>query len=723
MEYESTDGSGKVTKQGSGKQSEANRRAHDLAMDRHKSAEQFDEDERALCVEDERFCDKPGSQWDEIASRGRRRAKRPMYEINRIAPARNQFLGDQLQNRVEIRVRPKGGGATQDISEIYEGVVRSIRDASGNSWKDNGLKEMATGGIGAWEVCTRYTMDDGWDQEIYLKPIRSAATTVWVDPESVEDCHKDAKWMSSVKNWSLESFEKRWPLSKASNFNLLGGDNCRSGWVTNDLVRVADYYVKEPVKKTLVLMTNGKTYEKNEDFDKIVDELEAGGITQSRTKVVNSHKVMHYKLSGAEILEGPNEVPGMEIPIVLGYGYSSWIDGIHLYCGMVRKAKDPQRVYNYETSSSVETGALAPKDPYWVSTKQAEGYEGDLARMATDNSPIHFFNPDPETPGPPKRTGAPAVQGAQINRIRQAESDIMSVTGYHAPSLGDNPRDQSGVALRTQQRQGFNGTYEITDNHAKMIEHTGRIIIGMIPPIYDGTRIERIMKEDGDVELVQINQVVLDEQTGEEVVLNDLSVGKYDMKVDVGPSFATKREEAVAYLTEVGRTSPIIGQTTTDLVLKNMDFPGSKEAAARARKLGIKEGYIEPTPEEEKEMQEKRRPDPMAEINFEMMTVDLEKRTVEVDKAELENDQIRAETAKTWAQTNETIEGQELRTLVSQTAAEQALEQVNKTIMDGNRADAKEAREAQMQQQQAQQQQQQQAQPQQQPRPAQAPQQ
>ena len=155
MEYESTDGSGKVTKQGSGKQSEANRRAHDLAMDRHKSAEQFDEDERALCVEDERFCDKPGSQWDEIASRGRRRAKRPMYEINRIAPARNQFLGDQLQNRVEIRVRPKGGGATQDISEIYEGVVRSIRDASGNSWKDNGLKEMATGGIGAWEVCTR----------------------------------------------------------------------------------------------------------------------------------------------------------------------------------------------------------------------------------------------------------------------------------------------------------------------------------------------------------------------------------------------------------------------------------------------------------------------------------------------------------------------------------------------------------------------------------------
>ena len=154
----------------------------------------------------------------------------------------------------------------------------------------------------------------------------------------------------------------------------------------------------------------------------------------------------------------------------------------------------------------------------------------------------------------------------------------------------------------------------------------------------------------------------------------------------------------------------MIGQTTTDLVLKNMDFPGSKEASARARKLGIKEGYIEATPEEEKKMQEKRKPDPMAELNFEMMTVDLEKRTVEVDKAELENDQIRAETAKTWAETQETIEGRELRTLESQTAAEHALEQVNKTIMDGKRADAKEAREAQMQQQQAQAQQQQQQQ-------------
>ena len=710
MEYSATDGSGKVSKQKTSEQSAANKAAHDLAMDRHKASEQFEQDERQLCVEDSLFCDKPGSQWDEIASRGRKRAKRPMYEINRVAAARNQFLGDQLQNRVEIRVRPKGGGAKQDIAEIYEGVVRSIRDNSGDSWKDNGLKEMATGGIGAWEVCTRYTVDDGWDQEIYLKPIRSAATTVSVDPESVEDCHKDAKWISVVKNWSPESFQKRWPLSKAANFNLIGINGVRSGWRTQDFIKVADYYVKEPTKKTLVLMTNGQTYEKNEDFEKIEDELAQNGITQSQIKVVSSHKVLHYKLSGGEVLDGPHEIPGMELPIVLGYGYSSWIDGVHYYCGMIRKAKDPQRVYNYETSSSVETGALAPKDPYWVSTKQAEGYEGDLARMATDNAPVQFFNPDPENAGPPRRTGAPAVQAAQINRIRQAESDIMSATGYHAPSLGDNPRDQSGIALKTQQRQGFNGTYEITDNHAKMIEHTGRIIIGMIPPIYDGTRIERILKEDGDVDLVQINQVVIDEQTGEEVVLNDLSVGKYDMKVDVGPSFATKREEAVAYLTEAGRTSPIIGQTTTDLVLKNMDFPGSKEASARARKLGIKEGYIDPTPEEEEEMKSKQKPDPIQELNFEMMVASLEERVAKIDQIELESEKIRSETAENWAQVQETIEGQELRTLKSQTAAEQALEQVNKTIMDGKRADAKEAREDQMHQQQAQAQQQQQGQ-------------
>lgn len=711
MEYAATDDSFSGKKQKTSEQSASNKKVHDLAMDRHSASDTFDHDERELCIEDEKFCDKPGSQWDEIASRGRKRAKRPMYELNRVAPARNQFIGDQLQNRVEIRVRPKGGEASQDIAEIQEGIVRSIRDASGSGWKDNGLKEMATGGIGAWEVCTRDTIDDGWDQEVYLKPIRSAASTVVVDSESSEDCHKDAKWMSVVKNWNPESFEKRWPLSKAANFNLIGINGCRQGWRTQEFVRVADYYVKEEVKKTLCLMTDGKTYEKNEDFEKIVDELEQNNIFVSRSKVIMSYKVLHYKLSGSEVLDGPNEVPGMELPIVLGYGYSSWIDGVHYYSGMIRKAKDPQRVYNYETSSSVETGALAPKDPYWMSSKQQEGYEGPLSRMATENAPIQGYTSDPENPGPPRRTGAPAVQAAQINRIRQAESDIMSATGYHAPSLGDNPRDQSGVALKTQQKQGFNGTYEITDNHAKMIEHTGRIIIGMIPHIYDGTRTERILQEDGDVDLIKLNNVVLDEETGDEVVLNDLSVGRYDVTVDVGPSFASKREEAVAYLTEAGRTSPIVGQTTTDIVLKNMDFPGSKEASARARKIGIKEGYIDPTPEEEEEMKSKQKPDPIQEINFEMMTIELEKKTVEVDKAELENDQIRAETAKTWAETKETLESQEVRTLESHTAAEQAIEQVNKTIADGKRADAKEAREAQAQQQQAQAQQAPQGQP------------
>lgn len=698
MDYEPTSDYGSGKKQDTSEPSKADKEAHDLAMDRHKLAENFEQDERLLCVEDTEFCDRPGSQWDEIASRGRQRAKRPMYEINRVAPARNQFLGDQLQNRVEIRVRPKGNGASQDIAEIKEGIVRSIRDASGSGWKDNGLKEMATGGIGAWEVCTRYTLDDGWDQEIYIKPIRSTATTVWVDPESTEDCHTDAKWMSVVKNWSPESFKKRWPASKAADFaffSLIGGGSYRSGWRTQDFVKVADYFVKEPVKRNLVLMTNGKTYdEADENFQKVVDDLANNGIEISQRKTVTSHKVMHYKLSGAEVLDGPHEIPGMEIPIVVGYGYSTWIDGIHYYCGMIRKAKDPQRVYNYETSSNVETGALAPKDPYWVSSKQAMGYEGDLARMATDNAPVQFFNSDPENKGPPKRTGAPAVQAAQIHRIQQAEADIMSTTGYHAPSLGDNPRDQSGIALKTQKQSGFNGTYEITDNHAKMIEHTGRIIIGMAPHIYDGSRIERILQEDGDVDMIEINQVVIDEDSGEEVVLNDLSVGKYDVTVDVGPSFATKREETVAYLTEASRSNPMIGSMTADIVMKSQDFPGAKEAAARLRKLGIKEGYIDPTPEEEEEMKAKQKPDMMQILQMENMKVALAKSEAEVEKMDVEMDEIRSKTADNWASAQEKLSGEESRSVQSDAAAHQAVAMVEKTVNDDRRADAKEAREA-----------------------------
>lgn len=694
MEYPTTNGS--EAGGGSSSPTKKEKEVFDLAMLRHTESENFEEDERELCVEDSLFCDRPGSQWDEIGRRGRVRAKRPMYEINKVAGARNQFVGDQLQNRIEIKILPKGGGATKALARIQEGLIRSIRDSSGTSWKDNGLKETSTGGVGAWQVCTRQKLGS-FDQEIYLKPIRGAATTVWVDPGSIMDVHEDAKWISCVHQWTPLEFKDKWPESKAANFRLIGINGCKSGWRTQDMVRVADYYVKEPIKRDLVLMSNGKVYEDDDNFKKIDDDLAEKEITVVDRRTEDSHKILHYKLSGSEILDGPNDIPGMHLPIILGYGYSTWIEGIHYYSGMVRKSKDPQRVYNYETSSNVETGALAPKDPYWISTVQAKGYEGDYARLNTENKPVQFFNPDPQNPGPPKRTGAPAVQAAQIQRIQQAEHDIESTTGYFAPSLGNNPKAQSGVALDSQKRQGFTGTAEISDNHRKMLEQTGKVIQGMLPAIYDGSRTEQIIHENGEIEEVKLNDVVIDQDTDEEIVLNDLSAGVYASKVTVGPTFATKKEEAIAYLAEAGRSNPMIPQLTTDIILRNMDFPGSDEASDRFRKLGLKEGYIPPNKEEQAEQAEadkNRQPDPMEILAFETMKAELEKKVAEVDKMDLENDQIRALTAKTWAETQETLANEDIRTVEGMAAAKNAVFQVEKTILDAKIAEAKEAREA-----------------------------
>jgi hypothetical protein len=681
------------------------REVFEEAMKRHSDSEAFEEDERELVYEDHLFCDKPGSQWDELGIRGRKRAKRPMYEINQVALARNQFVGDQLQNRIDIKIRPKKGGVDQDIAETFEGVVRNITDASGDEWKANALKEAATGGIGACQICTRYTQEDGWDQEIYLKPIRSAFSTLWVDPNSIMDDHSDAMWMSVTTKMTPTEFEKRWPNSKAANFRMIGINGCRSGWRTQEFIRVADYYSKEEYKRKLVLMTDGKTYEDDEKFQKVEDELYEKGIFVSRRKTVVGYKVMHYKLSGAEVLEGPNEVPfGDMIPIGVNYGYSNWIDGVHYYCGIIRKAKDPQRVYNYETSNNVETGGLAPKDPYWITTTQGKGYEGELKRMAVTNDPIAFYNADPQSPGPPKRTGAPAVNSAQLARIQQAAQDIQSSTGYFAPSLGDNPQHQSGIALRTQQRAGATGTYEIASNHSKMIEYVGKVLVKGIPILYDGTRQERILREDGETELVTLNEVVIDEETGEEITLNDVSAGTFDVKVDVGPSFATKREEAVAYLTEAGRSNPMIHQLMADIVMKNMDFPGAKEGHKRFRKVGIRQGFVEPNEKESEEIQQNQKPDPMQIIQFEMARAEVEKRVAEVDKMDLENDKIRAETAAKWAEVEETIKTADIRTVQGLATAEKAIEEVNRTIQEGRMADAHQLQQEQMNAQQMQQQ-------------------
>jgi len=327
-----------------------------------------------------------------------------------------------------------------------------------------------------------------------------------------------------------------------------------------------------------------------------------------------------YKLNGAEVLEGPSQWAGKHIPLVPVFGKVAVIEGKTYVRGLTRNAKDPQRIYNYSTSATIEAVALTPKDPIWITATQASGHEAQLRDFNVKNQPFMLFNADSKMPGPPARTGAPSVQQALMAQTAQAADDIHATTNMYPPALGNAPQLLSEKSVASQAAMGDRGSYIYNDNLAKSIQYTGDILTDLIPKIYDTPRMVRILGLDGKSEIVGINQEdlddfnnpVMDEQTGEMVIVNDLSKGKYDVVVETGPAYNTMRQESAAQLIELSRDNPVFQQLGTDLLAKNLNVLGGEELTKRVRKLMIGQGIVEPNEEEIEDLglNQPQQPDP-----------------------------------------------------------------------------------------------------------------
>jgi len=625
----------------------ASEETHFEALKRFNNADMKDEVQRSFAIRDMIFVHAEDGQWDEDAIE--RRRDRPRYTINRIAGAIDQIVGDQRQNRIAVKVSPRDE-ANEKLADIFTGLIRNIEQASSavNAY-DQAFDETVTGGYGGWRILTDFDADDSFDQEIHIEPINSAASSLYFDPNAKRYDKRDAEYAFLVTYMSEEAFKTAYPDTAVVDFQQsLAETSFRSSWFKGDRVRVAEYWFKEPINKEIGLLSDGRVIDLKEE-EAVLDELNNIGVTIIQRRTVESHKIKTVIMSGAELLTDVQDWAGKFIPLVPLFGKSAVVDGERFTRGIVRMAKDAQRIYNYATSSAVEATALTPKDPIWITPKQAEGNEAKLRRFPTQNSPFMLYNPDPNAPGAPQRGGAPQLQTALLQQISQAATDIHSTTGLEPASLGNVPELKSGKAIRAQQAMGDRGAFVFRDNLAKSIAYTGEILVDLLPRIYDTERVVQILGVDGVNESVtinqpefdEINQPIIDQQTGEQVIVNDLSQGKYTISIKTGPSFATKREETVEQLVMLAGQSPIIQELALDLIVKNMDLNGGEEIERRIRKRMITQQIVEPTPEETQELglDQPPAPDPLNEELLRNLQAQTEKTQIEGEKiiAEVQN--------------------------------------------------------------------------------------
>jgi len=532
------------------------------AQDRLRKAMDEDDENRKLAKDDLEFVAVEGKQWPEQIKAERESEGRPCITINKMPAFIDQVVGDQRMNRPSIRVVPVDSKADVKVAKILSGWIKHVQQISKSDVAiDHGFEHAVACGYGAWRVTTRYTSDSAFEQEAYIEVIENALAVFW--GKHVEyDC-SDAMYCFIVSDMDRDEFKDKYKVEPIS-FNATS-DHFVDGWATKNTVRVAEYFVKVPVTKTLYLLEDGRTVEKTGEGDIV-----------ARTRKVQSFKIMWYLLTGDRVLESKEWLGKKYIPVVPVWGKEFNIAGKRKVRGLIRNAKDAQRLYNYWYSVDTETIALQPKIPYILTPKQVAGHEDQWKEAHRKNYPYLLANADKDAPGWPHRESPPQASSAFVEKIRSTDQEIRDTVGLQKAALGMQSNERSGAAIRERKKEGDVGTFAFIDNLSRSLEHTGRILVDIAPALLDTERVIRLGLEDGDFEFTTVNIMAPDGS-----ILNDLSMGTYDVVVTVGPSFTTQRTEARQSMQEFIQYYPDAAPVIGDLYAKSMDWPEAEQVANR----------------------------------------------------------------------------------------------------------------------------------------------
>jgi hypothetical protein len=521
------------------------------------------------------------AQWPEQQLKDREGEGRPVLQVNRLPQFVHQITGDIRQMRPSIKVVPVDDGADEKIAELRQGLIRYVENRSdAQAIYFRAADSQVACGIGHWRVQTEYADGSTFNQEIRIGPVEDGVSVLW-DPDAVLPTKEDSGFCFVPVDMSRKAFEAKYPNVTPSEFDDAAWPH-NSSWRTDDYVRVAEYWVKKPTKKLLALKLDGSIADLTDAPEADIAKYRAQG---ARIEKRDSTKVCRYLVTAGTVLEGPEEWPGRFIPIVPVIGEEIRIGRRLIRKGIVRDAKDPQRMVNYFESAHTETVGLQPKAPFMVTETNVAKYQSLWEQANTKNLPYLVFEPDQKNGGQAPQRIQPPVSSQGINDgLMRAHENLKGVIGIYDANLGAKSNETSGKAIEARQREGDVGSYVYIDNFSRAVRQTGNIINDLIPFVYDAERTIRIMGEDGKIDVLEVNKANgIDPSTGETVFTHDLTSGAYDVVAQIGPSYSTKRQEARDGMVEFVRAAPEAGALILDLLAKAQDWPMADDISKRIR--------------------------------------------------------------------------------------------------------------------------------------------
>ena len=553
------------------------------ARERYTQIAEDDRENRDNQRSDFEFVYVQGKQWtDEVRAR-RTGWDEPCLEFDQLKQFVNQVVNDERQNKPAILVHPAGGGASKEVAEIEQGLIRAIEyDSNAEAAYDNGFQSAVVGGRGWWRVCTEYEKPQqgkpSFNQKIVIKPILDALT-VYASLDYEQPDASDRPYLFVIEKVKKTDFEKRWPKAEAVSFDTMEG-NWKEG---KDIIFVADYYRRVCTYRTLVAMSDGAVGYK--------DEMPPPppGVFEVKSREVESWSVEWFKLAGGQQILEEYDCPGEIIPVIQTTGDDILIEGKRMYQGLICKARDAQAMYNFGMTQQAIHLALTPKAP-WVAPQEAiEDYQNIWKNANTQNYsvlPYKHKDRDGQPIERPTRTAPSMPDAGWINWCGTMTQVMRSTIGMYENSLGMKGTEISGKAILAREKQGDVGTFHYVDNQHRAIALTGRVIQSWIPVYYDTEQIVHIIGKDGVRKMVTINQTTM-QPTGDAtnplraIKVNDLTSGDYAVAIEAGPGYATKREETAEKLMSLVNSFPQMMQVAGDVVIKSLDISDADIIADR----------------------------------------------------------------------------------------------------------------------------------------------
>jgi len=573
------------------------------AKERFERAKDMYSASRAQAVADTRFALGDSDnlwQWPEDVATSRQGDRRVCLTVNLTAQHCNQIINQIRQNRPSCRVMPVDDMSDKKTAEILAGLIRNIQTTSNaDDAHDTAAEHAIYGGEGYWRVITEFESDSSFNQIIKIKACPNPQL-VYIDPDAVEPDKSDAEWGFIFEDVKKDTIEREYPELKGELSSWV--EDKKYQWVSEDTVRVAEYFYVEYVKDTALLLADGSSTLESTLPENVTrkDMKLVNSDTGESIEIIKERDTFRKQWKWCKLVGGHDKPyeerdwPGAYLPIIATIGKEVNVNGQVIRKGIVRDLKDPARMVNYSYSETVQTLALQNKVPYMASAEAIEGFEGIWGNANLENRaylPYNSFDEAGQPLQPPQRQPPAIMPAAQVQLLQLSTEEMRGASGQQNSNFGIKSEASSGVGIQRLKQQGEIATFHFPDNHARGLRYEAKILIDLIPKVMDTKQIVRVLGLDGKQEQATLDPSHQNAYYEQDIGDGDIqkifnpTIGQYDVVIDTGPSFQTQRQEAFATLSDMSSRNPALIDKAGDLIMRNSDYPGADQIADRLEKF------------------------------------------------------------------------------------------------------------------------------------------